>query len=289
MLKKFTISILAIGFFSVLYINLTAFPEGITGFTKRPGSSNILDPGCICHNDKQSSPSVSVVFNGPTSVRANDTATFTLKISGGPDSAAGCDIAVYYGKLLLSPADTSLKLGEETYFGGQPNQVIKNELTHRYPKLPTNDTIRFTFRYIAPSTANIVDTLYANGNSVIVDGDTHDDRWNFAPNRPIIITTTGINDPSSVVKNFNLEQNFPNPFNPSTRIDFTLDKAAMVTLKVFDISGKEITSLINNKNYSIGSYTVNFDAAKFNLNSGVYFYKLEANGFGEVKKMMLVK
>jgi hypothetical protein len=288
MLKKFTISILAIGFFSVLYINLTAFPDGISGTTKRPGSSQ-GDPGCICHNETVPTPGVTVKFDGPTSVRASDTATFKLKITGGPDSAAGCDIAAYYGKLLLSSADTSLQYREETYYFGQPNQLIKNELTHRYPKLPSNDTITFTFKYIAPGTANIVDTLYANGNSVILDGDPHDDLWNFAPNRPIIITTTGINDPSSVVKNFNLEQNFPNPFNPSTRIDFTLDKAAMVTLKVFDISGKEITSLINNKNYSIGSYTVNFDAAKFNLNSGVYFYKLEANGFGEVKKMMLVK
>lgn len=288
MLRKFTISILAIGFISILYINLTAFPDGISGTTKRPGSGQ-GDPGCICHAEQQPIPSVGVKFEGPTSVRATDTTTFKLKISGGPDSAAGCDIAVYYGKLLLTSADTSLQYREETYFYGQPNQVIKNELTHRYPKLPSNDTITFTFKYIAPNTPNLVDTLYANGNSVIHDGDPHDDEWNFAQNRPIIITTTGINNSNTVVKNFTLEQNFPNPFNPTTRIDFTLDKAALVTLKVFDISGKEVSSLINNKNYSVGSYTVNFDAAKFNLNSGVYFYKLEANGFGEVKKMMLVK
>ncbi|MBS1494452.1 MAG: T9SS type A sorting domain-containing protein [Bacteroidetes bacterium] len=288
MLRKFTISILAIGFISILYINLTAFPDGIFDTTKRPGT-NSFDKGCICHNETQPAPEVKVLFFGPTSVRAGDTATFKLKITGGPDSAGGCNIASYYGKLTTSPLDPFVQIKENVYYGGTADSVRKNELTHTMPKPSLLDTITFTFRYIAPNVPNLVDTLYANGNSVIVDFDPHDDKWNFANNRLVSITSTGINDPSEVVKNFTLEQNYPNPFNPNTKISFTLDKASLVTLKVFDLNGKEVSSLINNKNYSIGNYSLNFDAAKLNLNSGVYFYKLEANGFSEVKKMMLIK
>ncbi|MBS1514317.1 MAG: T9SS type A sorting domain-containing protein [Bacteroidetes bacterium] len=288
MFKKFTISILALGFISVVYINLTAFPDGINDTTKRPGTNN-FDKGCICHNETVPSPEVKVLFSGPTSVRAGDTATFKLKITGGPDSAGGCNIASYFGKLITSPLETHLKTMENVYYSGTADSVRKNELTHMAPKPHSNDTITFTFRYIAPNTPNVVDTLYACGNSVIVDHSTSDDKWNFADNRKISITSTGISNNSTLVKNFTLEQNYPNPFNPATKINFTLDKSALVSLTVYDINGKQISSVINSKNYSAGNYSVDFDAAKFNLNSGVYFYKLEANGVGEIKKMMLVK
>ena len=288
MLRKFTISILAIGFISILYINLTAFPDGISGTTKRPGS-DIQPPGCICHNESVPSPEVHVLIDGPNTVRAADTATYKIKITGGPDSSGGCNIATYFGKLATSSSETFLYLRETVYYANTADSIRANELTHNAPKPAANDTISFTFRYIAPNTPNTTDTIYANGNSVVVDHSTKDDRWYFANNKVISITTTGINDPSSVVRNFTLEQNYPNPFNPTTNIKFSLDKSSLVTLKVFDVNGKEISSLINNKNYGAGNYSVNFDAAKFNLNSGVYFYKLEANGLSEIKKMMLIK
>ncbi len=289
MLKKFTISVLAVGFLSILYINITAFSSGITGTTQRPGSEQ--DPrGCICHNEGVPSKNVKVLFTGPSSVGANDTATFYLKITGGPDSAAGFNLSAYFGKLVASTTlDNFVRADTTVYFAGQPNELRKAELTHTEPKRAVNDTITYAFKYVAPNTPNSKDTLYANGNSVGLDGSTSGDIWNFAGNKVINITVSGINDPSTIVKDFALAQNFPNPFNPSTKINFTLDKSALVTLKVFDINGKEISSLINNKNYSMGSYSVNFEASKFNLNSGVYFYKLEVNGLAEVKKMMLVK
>lgn len=289
MFKKFTISILGIAFVSILYINLTAFSGGISGTTQRPGSEQ--DPrGCICHNDGVPSAKTQVFILGPSTVGAGDTATFRVKITGGPDSAAGFNLSAYFGKLVAnSSLDTYVKVDSTTYFQGQPNQVRRAELTHNEAKPSVNDTITFTFKYVAPNTPDTKDTLYANGNSVSLDGSTSGDKWNFAANKIISVTTSSVQNNNSVVKNFNLEQNFPNPFNPSTKINFTLDKSALVTLKVFDINGKEISSLIDNRNYSVGTYTINFDAAKFNLNSGVYFYKLEANGIGEVKKMMLVK
>jgi len=83
-----------------------------------------------------------------------------------------------------------------------------------------------------------------------------------------------------------LKQNYPNPFNPSTNINFTLPNAEFVTLKIYDILGREVTTLINEE-MNAGNYTKIWDAK--NLSSGVYFYKLQAGKFSETKKMILKK
>ena len=286
-LRSLFVWLLLAGFASILYINLTAFHDGYPGpVTKRPGGQF---QGCICHGDTKPSPFVSVLIVGPSSVHARDTATYTLKISGGPDSAAGCKIASFYGNLLTSPLDTALHLTQVQYYGGTIDSVNKLELNHSYPKKPVNDTIYFKFRYVAPNTPNGFDTLYANGNSVVVDQVTDDDRWNFATNKVISITPTGINNNSIVINDFNLMQNFPNPFNPSTDIRFEMYKPGLVTLSVFDMTGKERARLIDNKVYPSGTNSISFDAGKYNLSSGLYFYKLESGSSAEIKKMMLIK
>ena len=91
---------------------------------------------------------------------------------------------------------------------------------------------------------------------------------------------------SSTPDNYRLTQNYPNPFNPTTTIEFSLPQSSKVLLKVYDVLGKEVISLVNEEK-SAGSYKVNFDAG--NLSSGLYFYKLETENFNEVKKMLLVK
>lgn len=91
---------------------------------------------------------------------------------------------------------------------------------------------------------------------------------------------------SGVPSGFSLEQNYPNPFNPTTNIAFSLNTAGSVSLKVYDITGREVASLVNER-MSAGSYTRTFDAT--NLSSGVYFYALEANGFRLTNKMTLIK
>ncbi|MCB9058920.1 MAG: T9SS type A sorting domain-containing protein [Calditrichae bacterium] len=85
---------------------------------------------------------------------------------------------------------------------------------------------------------------------------------------------------------FALKQNYPNPFNPTTKIEFTVPAAQKVTLKVFDITGREVASLVNG-NVTAGSYSVEFDAS--NLASGLYVYSIEAGSFKSSKKMLLVK
>jgi Secretion system C-terminal sorting domain len=85
---------------------------------------------------------------------------------------------------------------------------------------------------------------------------------------------------------FSISQNYPNPFNPVTRINYDIPQDGIVTIKIFDISGKEVASLINEYK-SAGYYTISFDATS--LSSGVYFYRLESGNFSAVKKMFLIK
>jgi len=88
------------------------------------------------------------------------------------------------------------------------------------------------------------------------------------------------------VTTYSLMQNYPNPFNPSTNIKYSLPSEEFVTLKVFDILGREVTTLVNQKQ-GIGEHTINFDASR--LNSGVYFYSIRAGKFTDTKKMLLTK
>lgn len=85
---------------------------------------------------------------------------------------------------------------------------------------------------------------------------------------------------------FELSQNYPNPFNPSTKIKFSIPQSADVTLKIFNVLGQEVATLVD-QNMESGVHTINFDASE--LNSGIYFYKLDAGSFSEVKKMTLIK
>lgn len=91
---------------------------------------------------------------------------------------------------------------------------------------------------------------------------------------------------TEIPQKYSLYQNYPNPFNPVTKINYDVARSGYVELKVFDIAGREIASLVNG-NYSPGMYSVDFDATAFS--SGVYFYTLRSEGFTESRKMMLVK
>lgn len=91
------------------------------------------------------------------------------------------------------------------------------------------------------------------------------------------------------IRDFKLEQNHPNPFNPTTTIKYELFSASYVTLKIYDLIGREITTLIDGFQNE-GNYSVDFDASRFsNLTSGIYFYKLETEKYSDVKKMILSK
>jgi len=97
---------------------------------------------------------------------------------------------------------------------------------------------------------------------------------------------TGVKKENSVVKSFALSQNYPNPFNPTTKISFSVPKDGNVSLKVYNMLGQEVATLVN-KDLSAGTYTANFDASK--LSSGAYIYELKSNSQSISKKMLLMK
>jgi hypothetical protein len=91
---------------------------------------------------------------------------------------------------------------------------------------------------------------------------------------------------NELLRRYSLNQNYPNPFNPSTVIEYQLPKDGYVTLKVYDILGREVRALVNGYK-TVGKYSVNFDASK--LASGVYIYQLKSNNYSSIKKMILAK
>jgi lysophospholipase L1-like esterase len=111
-----------------------------------------------------------------------------------------------------------------------------------------------------------------------------------------LCTQTGVGYIIEVPNGYALLQNYPNPFNPSTKIEYSIPEENFVTLKVYDVLGSEIATLVNGKK-SAGYYEVNFSAINgsasggnaANLSSGIYYYKLSAGNFSQAKKMILIK
>jgi len=95
-----------------------------------------------------------------------------------------------------------------------------------------------------------------------------------------------VEDDFNTIWEYRLNQNYPNPFNPSTTISFTIPTASIVSLKVFNVLGKEVATIIN-ENKSAGNYSFNFNAT--GLSSGVYFYQLTTDNFTSTKKFTLMK
>jgi hypothetical protein len=91
---------------------------------------------------------------------------------------------------------------------------------------------------------------------------------------------------SEIPATFKLEQNYPNPFNPSTTISFSIPFSAFTSLKVYDILGNEVASLMSEEKLA-GEYNITFDASA--LTSGVYLYRLNAGNFSAMKKMILLR
>ncbi|MEZ4690787.1 MAG: T9SS type A sorting domain-containing protein [Ignavibacteria bacterium] len=101
------------------------------------------------------------------------------------------------------------------------------------------------------------------------------------------VSSVGINNISSIAESYSLGQNYPNPFNPSTNINFSIPGTQNVSLKVYDILGNEVASLLNNESLSSGQYKIDFNASA--LTSGIYYYTLTTSDFVNTKKMLLLK
>lgn len=259
MKKTITLGILL---FSLIVISssIYSYPTGITGRTLKHTTN-----GCsTCH---AFGSNVTGTFSGPDTVTAGQTVQFSLtitRVSG--TGKLGCDIAAQIGTLALAAGNTYL-------------QLLNGELTHQSAINLT--TVTLTFNYTAPPSPGR-DTIYAT-----VDAG-HAGNWNWAPNKRIVIkSSTGIKVSSMPIKWY-LKQNFPNPFNPETKIAYGVLNPANVKISVYSITGQLIAVVINSY-HSSGSYEVEFNTEKYNISSGTYFYVIEAGEFYDVKKMTIIK
>ncbi len=144
----------------------------------------------------------------------------------------------------------------------------------------TNNGTSWNTLYISPFM--IMNNVSAEGNTAYIVGKngTNAAIMRYRDN------VLAINSNSNIPKKFELKQNYPNPFNPSTTINYALSKESFVNITVYDVSGREVRTLVDELKLA-GNYSLHFDAS--NLTSGVYFYTITTEHFSETKKMMLIK
>ncbi len=159
---------------------------------------------------------------------------------------------------------------------------------HATVKYNSAGTQQWVQRYNGPTSNS--DEAYSvavdtTGNVYVTGGSRSNTGFDFTTIK--YSQTVGIQSISSEIpKGYSLSQNYPNPFNPMTNVKIQMSKGGFVSLKVFDITGKEVAVLVDEE-LNAGVYNVDFDAS--NLSSGTYFYSMEASGFRDVKKMVVVK
>ena len=148
-------------------------------------------------------------------------------------------------------------------------------------------------QWVAPG--NRVDLAVDASSNVYVTGSTNSGNSTFYTTVKYIQTPTSVEEKIfGVPGEFRLEQNYPNPFNPSTVIRYQLPVNSLVSLKIYDLLGREVATLVNEEKPA-GSYEVTFDGKNLSrqknggLASGVYFYKLQAGDFVETKRMLMIK
>lgn len=136
-----------------------------------------------------------------------------------------------------------------------------------------NGTSSNPFTLIAPSP----------GTYTVNAGHAGPFRWDSAS---VTISLTDVGENSSTPTEFMLYENFPNPFNPSTTIRYSIPETAYTSVIVFDALGNEVSTLVN-ESKSTGTYEVQFNASS--LSSGIYYYTLQSGSFSDTKKMILLK
>lgn len=268
-------------FISFIIYAAVKYPNGIAGTTKLNGE------GCVCHTS-ESDPTVKVWVDGPDTLQTGQTGFYKIYLTGGPKVKGGYNVAARFGT--LTEVDTF-------------SHIIDFEITHSFPRtFPANDTVAWDFEYTAPTNLEY-DTIYSVAMSV--NGDeipSDEDKWNFGNNFVVTIVPPVIvrNEQNVSSFHYKLEQNYPNPFNPSTKITYAIPllsertplegvaRGVFVTLKVYDLLGNEVATLVNEYKPA-GYYTVVFKIENGELPSGMYFYRLEVGNYSETRKMVLMR
>lgn len=246
---------------------------GQVGTTRKGGFAT----GCACHGFAPVE-SVIVRIEGPAKVQPGSLTTFTVVMTGGPSVAGGLNVAAAIGDLHAIDPATQLM------FSGGTNSY---ELTHTTPKLFNDDTVRWQFNYEAPSIPTI-DTIFSVGNSIDLNGNTFGDAWNLGEDFYVDVTEDSSLDvgDETVPLSFQLNQNFPNPFNPRTEFSFEISEFGYTTLRIYDPLGRVVATVVAEE-MGPGKHRGVWDAS--GSSAGVYFYCLQSGPRSAVRKMVLLK
>ncbi len=253
--KKAIIISFALIVFATMVISALADIDGRTGRTRKTSTS-----GCGSCHGSTATTGVTVLLSGPDTLTAGQTGSFSITITRSGKLGAGIDIATRRGTLAAVTAGT---------------RVSSGEIVHNDNLTMTSGTVTIQFNYTAPSTEG-PDTLWATGLATNSSGSQSGDEWNWAAEKRINVRlATSINNSQYVVPEFELLQNFPNPFNPSTKIRYVLSSRSNVMIRITDIAGRDVAVPVNEM-LSPGEYSTKFDAQ--NLAGGVYFCSMFADG-----------
>jgi hypothetical protein len=164
---------------------------------------------------------------------------------------------------------------------GSTDMNILREGLNTYSQIP-NDTIYpgTTIIKVGDKFSKLTGIVFYSYNRYKIVPRTNADFGSYIP------LSVSENLGGQIPQKYSLSNNYPNPFNPTTHIEYALPKEDKVTLKIYNVIGQEVATL-KNEIQKAGSYRVAFDGSK--LSSGVYFYRLQTSAFNQVKKMLLVK
>jgi hypothetical protein len=181
-------------------------------------------------------------------------------------------------------------LSKRGFIIGGYNETQNAMNTVEQVEVQTDGSLRITQSVpLTYARTGMMAVAYKNGFVAVFGGRT--DRGHLGKVVPYIEIL--VNEASSVreeelPKEFSLNQNYPNPFNPSTSISYQLSSGSFVTLKIYDLLGREVAVLAN-EFQNAGNHSVEFAAEKYSLTAGIYLYRLTAGSYSSTKKMLLLK
>jgi hypothetical protein len=195
------------------------------------------------------------------------------------------------------------QLTEPGYFSASTDEIVIESLIGSIAEFEVESNISWrTYEYadwlrvdpeFGDGDGNIILTaLSSNSSSEEIRSDTIYIKAGGIIQKVLVSQNTLVgldSDNNKVIEEYSLSQNYPNPFNPSTAIKYSIPNQSQVSIKVFDVLGSEVTTLVN-KEQSQGSYEVEFDPSAYGLRltSGLYFYRFQAGGYVQTKKMILL-
>ncbi len=205
----------------------------------------------------------------------------TPQVANGSSTAPLCDIALQIKAILFDYSENSNYIDSYKLLDGEGNGLWTDTF-------PVEDSIFV-------KSEQFLNNWRANGfttdEMITAEGDLANYAYESLKQVYTNLITDVDDNSNEIVNSYQLSQNYPNPFNPSTRIDFAIPKSGHVVLKVYDLLGRVVATIVNNK-MEQGAHSIIWNTASENIPSGVYFYKISVSGdkrFTEVKKLILMK